>query len=269
MQPDTFFEGNRWGGRWGIAPSGAKASSLREIPGCSPWLPALWLFAALLLPGLGPTFAQAPAGAVNGAITGGAAGPAIPCGGGLVESVQREYQAIESFEARFRQEDLRGDGLKILATGRVAYRRPGRMRWEYDPPNEQLLVTDGKTIWLFDPLLDNVTVHPLEDLTRGTPLAFLLGAGSLSEDFRCEPFSIPPPRDGLDYLELHPRTPIPGLAFIQLGVAKKGQGIQVLRLVDSQGNVRQVRFEGLRTGVTFPPRHFEFEIEEGMEVISK
>ena len=223
-----------------------------------------WLAAALFLAGsvwLGQGQGLA---AEHGKGTSGGA-----CKTGLVAKVQREYQAIESFEASFEQEDHRGDGSKGKASGRVAYRRPGRMRWEYAPPNEQLLVTDGETVWLFDPLLENVTVHPLEGLTRGTPLAFLLGAGNLSKDFRCMPFTALPPRDGLTYLELHPRNPIPGLAYIQLGVSKKGAAIQVLRMVDSQKNIRQIRFENLRTGAVFPPGHFTFKIEEGMEVITK
>ena len=194
---------------------------------------------------------------------------AAPCDRELVDRVQRRYQAVASFSGRFEQEDARTDGTTEKAGGSLAYRRPGRMRWAYDPPNEQLLVTDGKTVWLFDPLLDNVTVQPLGDLTQGTPLSFLLGMGNLSEDFVCRALTRPPPKDGLTYLELQPRKKIPGLAFIQLGVQPGDAMIGVLRMVDAQGNLRQVRLIGLRTGVGFPKGHFTFRIEEGMEVISK
>jgi outer membrane lipoprotein-sorting protein len=118
-------------------------------------------------------------------------------------------------------------------------------------------------------LLDNVTVQPLKDLTRGTPLAFLLGVGNLSRDFTCRPFTTPPPSDELGYLELHPNSSIPGLAYIQLGVDPATSAIRALRMVDTAGNVRQVRFAAMRLGVTFPPKYFIFEIEEGMEVITK
>ncbi len=194
---------------------------------------------------------------------------AAPCEPGLVEKVQRAYQAMRSFSGRFDQEDRRSDGAVERARGSIAYRKPGRMRWAYEPPHEQLLVTDGKTVWLFDPLLDNVTVQPLGDLTDGTPLAFLLGVGNLTQDFLCRPLTGKPPADGLAYLELLPRRPIPGLAYIQLGVHPATAAIGALRMVDSEGNVRQVRLRDLRTGVSFPPGHFTFRVTEDMEVITK
>src|SRR3970282_1683949 len=99
----------------------------------------------------------------------------------------------------------------------IAYLRPGKMRWNYEPPNEQLVVTDGKTVWLYDPLLENVTVQPVEGGTRGTPLAFLLGVGNLREDFSCRALTRPAPPDGLSWLELVPRKEIPTLDFIPIG----------------------------------------------------
>lgn len=191
------------------------------------------------------------------------------CNESRVRRVQAAYQAMQSFSGTFEQEDSRKDGRVDRARGTVAYRKPGRMRWEYEPPQEQLLVTDGSTVWLFDPLLDNVTVQPLKGLTQGTPLSFLLGAGNLTRDFACGYFTSPPPKDGLAYLELRPRSPIPGLAYIQLGVHPANERVGALRMVDSQGNIRLVRLKNLRVGASFPPGHFKFKIEEGMEVISK
>ena len=57
------------------------------------------------------------------------------------------------------------------------------MRWLYSLPEEHLLVTNGKTLWLFDPLLENVTVQKLKRITDGTALSFLLGIGDLYKDF--------------------------------------------------------------------------------------
>jgi outer membrane lipoprotein carrier protein len=192
-----------------------------------------------------------------------------PCASGLVARIQSTYQALKSFQGHFSQLDRQTDGRRMEATGSVSYLKPGRMRWEYAPPNEQLLVTDGATVWLYDPILDNVTVQPLSGLTQGTPLAFLLGAGNLQQDFACRPFSQPPPADGLDYVELVPRQPIPALAYIQLGAQVRSGRIAALRMVDSQGNLREVRFADLRTDVPLKPQAFSFDVQPGMEVIRK
>jgi outer membrane lipoprotein carrier protein len=83
----------------------------------------------------------------------------------LLQRTQTAYQALAGFQGEFQQEDREPSGRVLTAKGKIAYRKPGQMRWEYAAPNEQLLVTDGTTVWLFDPLLENVTVQPLEGLT--------------------------------------------------------------------------------------------------------
>jgi outer membrane lipoprotein carrier protein len=185
----------------------------------------------------------------------------------LMERVQRAYQAITSFSGKFAQTDRSVDKEERKAQGRIAYQKAGKMRWDYDPPNEQLVVTDGRTVWLFDPLLENVTVQKLERVTQGTPLAFLLGVGNLVGDFDCRAFTRQPPKDGLTYLELVPRKEIPTLSFIQIGVTRSGSELQSLRILDKQGNEREIRFSGLRQSVSFEPGFFSFTITDGMEVI--
>lgn len=194
---------------------------------------------------------------------------AQPCDTALLARTQAVYQAMTGFQGRFTQEDRETDGRVLRAEGKIAYRKPGRMRWQYAPPNEQLLITDGVTVWLYDPLLENVTVQPLEGLTEGTPLKFLLGAGNLTADFTCRPATLPPPADGLTYLELVAKAEIPTLAFIQLGVRPGTAALESFRMVDTQGNQRTVRLMDLKQTATFPADYFTFKIPPGMEVIRK
>ena len=69
--------------------------------------------------------------------------------------IQQRYQSISSFTGEFVQTSIRNDedSIPVVAEGKVSFLRPGKMRWEYETPEEQLLVTDGKTVWLYDPLL--------------------------------------------------------------------------------------------------------------------
>ncbi len=158
----------------------------------------------------------------------------------------------------------------LTAGGTLSYRKPGRMRWEYAPPNEQLLVTDGKTVWLYDPLLESVTEQALRDVTEGTPLKFLLGAGSLTADFTCRALTRPPQaNDGLTYLELVPHKAIPALAFLQLGVRADSARIEAFRMLDTQGGERWVRLSQLKTDLSLPADRFTFKIKPGMDVIRK
>ncbi len=101
-----------------------------------------------------------------------------------MERVQERYLEMQSFQGNFLQTTIvESEDRRASASGIIAYQRPGKMRWEYQEPDPQLLVTDGDTLWLYDPLLENVTIQELAAVTDGTALAFLLGAGELTEDF--------------------------------------------------------------------------------------
>ena len=191
------------------------------------------------------------------------------CKGGLTGRIQADYRAMRSFKGRFDQVDQNSDGQPVKAKGEIYYLKPGKMRWVYAPPNDQVLVTDGKTVWLHDPILDNVTVQALGNLTRGTPLAFLLGAGNLNTDFICRAQTIKPPADGLEYVELVPRRAIPTMKFIQLGAKPGSARIAAIRMIDTQGNIRSIRITDLEVNVALKPSLFTFKITADMEVITK
>jgi outer membrane lipoprotein carrier protein len=228
-----------------------------------------------LLP-LGAALAAEPAGAALSSSARLPPAPAAPdaaCSAreqALLARAQQVYQGLASFQGGFSQEDRVPGTAPLTAAGTIAYRKPGRMRWEYAPPNEQLLVTDGTTVWLYDPLLESVTEQALREVTEGTPLKFLLGAGSLTRDFACRALTRPPRAgDGLTYLELVPHAAIPTLAFLQLGVRADSARIEAFRMLDTQGGERWLRLSNLKTDLPLPADRFTFKVKPGMDVIKK
>jgi outer membrane lipoprotein carrier protein len=184
-----------------------------------------------------------------------------------IRAIQNRYLATETFTARFVQTDRRaGDSLR-QATGELRYKR-GMMRWHYDTPEEQLIVTNGQTLWLYDPLLENVTIQPLEAVADGTALAFLLGIGDLENDFTLRPetqklFDAP---QG-EVVELAPFEPMANLDFLQMEVHPKTLELQALAIADLSGNVRLIRLEQVQRDVPLDDSEFVFEVQPGMEVI--
>ena len=188
----------------------------------------------------------------------------------LIEIIQKQYQSIRSFSGRFKQSSHLADtetGPKI-AEGLVSYKRPGKMHWLYESPEEQLLVTNGQTIWLYDPLLENVTVQKLEKITEGTALSFLLGLGNLQDDFIHREISknLLVGQDGL-IVELEPKKSTANLAFIQLNVHPKTYNFQTIALMDRQNNFRTIQLMDMKYNLEIEDNFFEFTISKDMEVI--
>jgi len=188
----------------------------------------------------------------------------------LLHLIQKNYQSIRSFSGSFMQTSHRADtetGSK-KAEGLVSYKRPGKMRWFYETPEEQLLVTNGQTMWLYDPLLENVTVQKLEKITEGTALSFLLGLGNLQSDFIHRGISknLLVGQDGL-IVELEPKNSTANLAFIQLNVHPEKYNLQAIAMMDQQGNYRTIRLMSMKYNLEIEDNFFEFTVTNNMEVI--
>ena len=188
----------------------------------------------------------------------------------LLQLIQIQYQSILSFSGHFTQTSFRvnSETPPRTAEGEVSYKRPGKMRWLYAAPEEQLLVTNGKTLWLYDTLLENVTIQKLEKLTDGTALSFLLGLGDLNEDFKRRNISkslLKSPQ-GL-IVELEPHKETANLAFIQLEVDPENYNLRTIALMDQQGNYRTITLESMNYNLVLEDKLFEFEVSAEMEVI--
>ena len=187
-----------------------------------------------------------------------------------LEQVQERYLEMQSFQGNFQQTTIiESEARRASASGMIAYQRPGKMRWEYQEPDPQLLVTDGNTLWLYDHLLENVTIQELAVVTDGTALAFLLGAGELTDDFtqRRMQKSLLDSDKSWKVLELVPNREKSAIEFLQLGVDSESGNLEALLFKDNSGSVRIIEFEALSYNVGFSEGFFSFEIPPGMEVI--
>ena len=75
----------------------------------------------------------------------------------VIQQVQGKYNQTKDFTANFQQSTNIGSlGRSQKAHGRVYLKKPGMMRWEYEKPEEQLIVSNGKLLWIYDPSLNQV-----------------------------------------------------------------------------------------------------------------
>ncbi|MGC1679443.1 MAG: outer membrane lipoprotein carrier protein LolA, partial [Candidatus Binataceae bacterium] len=149
--------------------------------------------------------------------------------------------------------------------GTVAFSKPGRMRWDFESPNKELLVSNGQTLFSYDPGLNQVVETPLKDALR-TPGAteFLLGAGNIRKDFIATTPSSPP-TDGLTYVRLTPRQ---GGNTIELGIEPKSGDIRRLGITDQLGNKTSLEFSEVRDNVEITDSEFDFTPPAGADIVS-
>jgi outer membrane lipoprotein carrier protein len=187
----------------------------------------------------------------------------------IVARVQARYDATHDFTAKVIQK-LRVASLDktLTSEGTVAFKKPGRMRWEFKEDDPQIIVADGKTLWFYKPQEQQVFKAPFDAAFRSsTPISFLTGVGRIAQDFdvTLNGESV----DGkLLYLQLVPKRAGGDVGVLRLRVTRDSADIRGAEVYDPLGNVSILEFEDLQRNLDLPDDRFEFEVPPGVDVIS-
>ncbi|WP_074498974.1 outer membrane lipoprotein chaperone LolA [Thalassotalea sp. PP2-459] len=81
---------------------------------------------------------------------------------------------LEHFSAAFAQQVSDGAGTELQrTTGKLAVQKPNLVYWHTKQPEESLIVSDGESLWLFDPFIEQATAYSLQDSIANTPILLL------------------------------------------------------------------------------------------------
>lgn len=152
------------------------------------------------------------------------------------------------------------------SSGHFAFQRPGRFKFEYTKPFEQLIVADGTTLWMYDADLHQVTRRPQSQVLDATPVAIVASAANvqaLRADFELKPA---PEQDGLQWMEAVPKVKDGQLQSVRVGFA--GDQLAAIDMLDSFGQRSQIRFTGVQTRASLPAETFQFTVPKGADVLA-
>lgn len=182
-----------------------------------------------------------------------------------IERFNAYLRTTESARADFRQQVYDREGRQVqAASGSFSFLRPGRFRWKYDKPVDQLIVGDGSRVWIYDRDLGQVTVRKLSSALGSTPAALLAGSADIEKAFE---LSEAGRRDGLEWLEARPRAREAGFERILLGFGVSG--VEAMELQDHFGQKTVLRFSNVVRNPKLDPSDFRFEPPAGVDVLGE
>ena len=178
--------------------------------------------------------------------------------------VEDALGGLSSLRAEFRQSvtDARGRLIE-QAEGTMALARPGRFRWDYRVP-QQVIVSDGRTVWFHDVELEQVTVRATADTLVGTPAMLLAGQGALAAEFVITDAG---DQEGLAWSLLTPRRPDGDFRELRLGFA--GADLRRMLLLDRLGQVTRLEFEDIERNPRLDGSLFTFVLPAGVDVVGR
>ena len=183
---------------------------------------------------------------------------------GARDSLSAFTKGLKGLDGQFSQQVFNANGkVKEASSGRVALAAPRLFRWEYVQPYEQLIVADGKKVWVYDPDLSQVTVRPQGAEEQNSPLSALIDPGKLDQQFNVKESGS---RDGLEWLTLTPKRE--GDANFQSArLGFDGKGLAQMEVVDAVGQPTTIRFSGWKRNPSFAGGTFKYAPGPGVDVV--
>lgn len=182
-----------------------------------------------------------------------------------LERFQSFLRTTQSARADFEQKVYGRDGkLMQESKGGFVFLRPGRFRWTYAKPVDQVIVGDGERVWIYDRDLNQVTVRRLSKALGSTPAALLAGASDVEAAFELRDAGS---RDGLEWLEATPKEREAGFERVRMGFG--AAGVQAMELVDNFGHTTVLRFLNLQRNPKIDAAEFRFEPPKGVDVLGE
>lgn len=151
------------------------------------------------------------------------------------------------------------------SSGSFEFQRPGRFKFVYKKPFAQTIVADGKSLWLYDADLNQVTQRAQAQALGTTPAALLTSAPDLQAlraDFTLESA---PEQDGLQWVLARPKAKDGQLQSVRVGFL--GDQLAALDILDSFGQHSAIRFANLQANPALPQATFEFKPPVGADLL--
>ncbi len=191
---------------------------------------------------------------------------------GGMESLEAFVKNAKSGRAEFTQtvtapsKDGQPSRVKT-STGTFEFQRPGKFKFDYQKPFAQTIVADGKTLWLYDADLNQVTQRAQAQALGATPAALIAAAPNLralQTDFTLEG---EPARDGLEWVKATPKSKDGQLQSVLVGF--QGEGLAALEILDSFGQRSVLKFSKVEVNPALGAGTFAFKAPAGADVLKQ
>jgi outer membrane lipoprotein carrier protein len=147
-------------------------------------------------------------------------------------------------------------------SGEFIFARPGRFRWSYNKPYEQLLVADGEKLSIYDKDLNQVTVRRLGDALGNTPAAILFGSSDLDQSFDLKDAGT---RNGIAWLDASPKSR--DTQFEKISIGFRNGELAAMELRDALGQTTMLEFSNVERNPKVDASTFAFTPPKGADVL--
>lgn len=175
------------------------------------------------------------------------------------------FNDVSSVRASFTQQVLDPQDKALQQTsGTMLLLRPGRFRWDYTKPYQQLIIGNGEKVWLYDVDLEQVTVKKMDATLGSTPALLLSSDANIEDNFLVRELGV---EHELAWVELTPKNKEGGFEKLVLGFDE--HNLKHMELQDSFGQLTRLSFTNIERNPELDPAQFDFVPPQGVDVIGE
>lgn len=176
------------------------------------------------------------------------------------------FTEVITLDAVFLQEvfDERGNSMQ-KSSGTMQIHRPGRFRWEYTKPSPQLILADGRNLWIYDAELEQASVKPLEQALGSAPIMLLTESRPVDDEFTITDAASRD--DGLQWVKLLPKVQDTEFNRIEFGMDQVT--VRRMELYDQFGQKTVIQLNEPSVNTNIPLSKFKFELPAGADLIGQ
>ncbi len=173
---------------------------------------------------------------------------------------------LDTLKARFTQQVSQLDSNQISHDQGMFYlSRPDHFRWVYEGEYPRYIVADGRTIWLVEEDIQQVSQRSQKSALKGTPAGLLVGAGvDIDREFKVEELG---ERMGLSWLKLIPKDK--DAQFQSIIIAFEGKQLYRMEMADQYGQVTRFDFFDMQRNIPLAKDLFKFIPPPGYDILDQ
>lgn len=181
-----------------------------------------------------------------------------------VADLEQFFQTTTSLSGQFTQQVYETGGQSLSrSSGQFELTRPGLFRWSYLKPHEQILVSNGKKLWIYDKGLAQVTVRAVGKALGQAPITLLGGNVPLSDNYT---LSDDGSRGGLVWVKLVPKD-LKNSQFQRILLGLNGGTVQQMVMFDQFGHRTVIEFHKVVRNAALPAKDFTFVPPKGVDIV--
>ncbi|OGR00160.1 MAG: hypothetical protein A2511_05840 [Deltaproteobacteria bacterium RIFOXYD12_FULL_50_9] len=199
----------------------------------------------------------------------------------VASRLQQTYNKTTSITVQFQQVTTLKMSRQIRkGNGKMSILKPGRMRWDYQTPEEQVIICDGEKIRMYFAKTKQLMVAPAKEYIQSdVTYGFFAGTGDITRDFIVSSPDLQQTPDisvlteaeknsrESQIIRLSPRLPHPHVDYLHVWVDSKTSMVNQLQIVDQLGSVTDLVFSKIKINESITEESFIFTPPVGTELI--